>query len=170
MEWKGNFFCNCAGTGVSVGISTSKDFYLFIFFLKRRNSAFLLLYDALQSEVKGHLNSFLLCLSLTHIHIHIGIKMMEGGVRSNVRALQSSSHGGCTKAMCVLSNPPHCQHAMLKYPGWLHWDLKLPELDADSTYFSRYVSHSVHNKYFEFNTDPLIYLTKQMIYHKIQIL
>ena len=67
-------------------------------------------------------------LALTHTHtyvgIHTGTEMMEGGVTSNVRALQSSSHGRCAKAMCVLSNPSHCQHATLKCPGWLHWHFK----------------------------------------------
>lgn len=94
-------------------------------------------YDTLQREVRGHLNSFPLpSRSHTHAHIHTGIKMMEGGVWSNVRALQSSSYRRCTGAMCVLSNPSHCQRAMSECPRWLHWHLNLQESD------SRTVSHS----------------------------
>lgn len=82
-RWNGRetFF---ATVGVSVWILTSKEFFYFFF------PAFPLLFMThCKERVKGHLNSF----PLTHMHIHTSIKMMEGGVRSNVSAQQSSSHG-----------------------------------------------------------------------------
>lgn len=65
-RWNGRetfFFCNCAMIGVSVGILTSKDYFLFL--LKESFCLSVSFYDAVQRKVKGHLNSFS-SLSLSH--------------------------------------------------------------------------------------------------------